>query len=213
MDARTVDKSAAALSELHREGRDTLAVALLGFAGATVASQLAPSLVLPTLVTGAVMALFAGRALLRQRELLDRLTADRDAYAIRGVRMRGERAASMKHRRSFAASIRGLPTYPGVALVGRVAAYRPELALLADQLERPDLALDPFAAVACQRLLTDGQKSPLFNPELPSDALGTYLRQIRAGFESRQPEEEHSIPVGARVPVVRRRGGRAIHLP
>ena len=189
MDARTVDEAAARLNELRRTERDDLAASLLAFAAAAVAARLAPTLALPALAGGIGVLLLAARAYLRRSEMVGRLAADRDAYTIREVSRLGERAAATKSRRSLAASIRSMRSQPGVALADRVNARWEEFELLAEQLERPNLVLDPFAAVACRRLLSDGTESPLFNPELPLETLSDRLRQIRAGFAPRDATE------------------------
>lgn len=185
MDARALERAEARIGELRREARHELAAAALALAFALFATQMRPTLVAPALAGGAIFSLLAARASFRRFELLDRLAAHRDAYAICEIRSRGARASSMKNRHTLAASIRRMPDEPGVALENRVAVCRKELEQLADELDRPELALDAFAAVACERLLTDGGESPLFNPALPVDLLFSRLRQIRAGFEPR----------------------------
>jgi hypothetical protein len=39
--------------------------------------------------------------------------------------------------------------------------------------------------VACTRLLTDLEGSPLLNPALPPEELRSRVRRIRSGFEAR----------------------------
>jgi hypothetical protein len=93
--------------------------------------------------------------------------------------------ASLGHRGVLAGTIR--------SALGGTRPYRParvelaatELGALADQLEDETLALDPYYAVRCHRLLTDGAESPLLNPNLPADGLLSTIRQIRGGFASR----------------------------
>jgi hypothetical protein len=57
-----------------------------------------------------------------------------------------------------------------------------ELDALAAELEDDGLALDPVAAVACVRLLSDLPASPLLNPAAPVSDLRSRIRQIRSGF-------------------------------
>lgn len=185
MYARALDHSAARIRELRRQARDDAAAAAVALAFAAMATQLAPSLALPALAGGLVMLVLAARALLRRSDLLARLAADPDAQAIREVAERGARAAAMENRRSLAAAIRSLPAAPGVALCERVLDCRQELELLADELERGELSLDPVDAARCEQLLSDGRESPLFNPALPAEALHLRLRQIRAGLRPR----------------------------
>ena len=57
-----------------------------------------------------------------------------------------------------------------------------ELDALAFELEDGDLELDPAAAVACMRLLSDVPRSPLLNRELPTEDLRSRVLRIRCGF-------------------------------
>ena len=185
MYARALEQGAARVRELRRQARDDAAAAALALLFAASATQFAPSLVVPALAGALAMLVLAVRALRRRSDLLGRLAADRDAYVIGEVAERGARAAAMESRRSLAAAIRSLPAAPGVALRERVFDCRGELELLADELERGELSLDPVEAVRCRQLLTDGMESPLFNPALPPETLRLRLRQIRAGLRPR----------------------------
>ena len=65
----------------------------------------------------------------------------------------------------------------------RLVAVADELEALASELEDDGLALDPVAAVACVRLLSDIPHSPLLNPAAPVAELRSRILQIRSGFE------------------------------
>ncbi len=58
-----------------------------------------------------------------------------------------------------------------------------ELEALARDLDDRGLALDPAAAVACMRLLTGIEGSPLLDPALPPEDLRSRIYQIRSGFK------------------------------
>jgi hypothetical protein len=75
-------------------------------------------------------------------------------------------------------------TLPGV---DRIRVYREELAELACELADPELTLDPFCAVACERLLSDTTASPLLNATLPPEDIRSRVRQIRVGFTQSEP--------------------------
>lgn len=205
VDARTLEQAEATVGELRREARQDTVVVALALVSALLTTQVRPAVVLPALVVGVAFSFLAARASFRRFQLLDRLAADRDAYAIREIRSRGVRASSMKNRRMLAASIRRMPGEPGVALETRITVCRDELERLADELDRPELTLDAFAAVACERLLSDGGESPLFNPALPVDSLISRLRQIRVGFEPRSPHDPEHVLAWSEMPPT---GGR-----
>lgn len=100
-------------------------------------------------------------------DLLERLSGERDAYAISEVLVFASREATMERRHSFAAFIRGRLRAP---VEGRVIAAAEEFEALASELDDGELALDPACAVAYMRLLSDLAESPLLNPALPPEA-------------------------------------------
>ncbi len=59
-----------------------------------------------------------------------------------------------------------------------------ELEALARDLDDRRLVLEPAAAVACMRLLTSIDASPLFDSALPPEDLRSRVYQIRSGFEA-----------------------------
>ena len=165
----------------HAEREDSVLAALV-FALSLGATRLVPALAVPLAAGGLAMAYLALRAFWRHWALVDRLLLDRDAYQIREVRERAERTATMTNRQLLATSIRTLLQEPFHASRARVRAAAPDLEALAAELDDADLSLDPVCAVACERLLCDGGASPLFNPALPADDTGAWVRRIRAGF-------------------------------
>jgi hypothetical protein len=93
------------------------------------------------------------------------------------------REATMERRQALAGLIRGRLREP---LEARLTAAAEELEALVSDLEESDLALDPACAVACTRLLSDVVQSPLLNPALPPEDLGSCVRRIRSGFRPRR---------------------------
>jgi hypothetical protein len=182
--ARDVDHAAERLLLLHREVRELLALAAVGFAGAIGASQLRPDFALPLLVGGVAALLLSMRAVFQRWDLIDRLVLDRDTYAIAEVRRRAEQAASMESRHALASSIHWLLGHPASQTATRVAAARRELEALAAELEDENLALDPACAVACERLVNNATESPLRNPAMPPEDVRSRLRQILGGFNA-----------------------------
>ncbi len=185
MYARAVDDAAKRLRELRSEEWAAGAMALLAVAASIAVSHHHPGLALGLFVGGAVTAIRAFRATLDRWELVERLKTDRDAYAISEVRRQAAKAAADQNRRRLAAEIRSLLAAPGFAAAPRIEACALPLRELADELDDPSLALDPVAAVACERLLGEGLASPLFNSALPAVDLWAAIRRIQAGFAPR----------------------------
>ena len=88
----------------------------------------------------------------------------------------------MKRRRQYAALTRSWAESPDTALAG----LRDQLDALARELEDATLALDPSAALACRRLLTDPTVSPLFDEIRDVDELRSSIARIRTGFRARR---------------------------
>ena len=53
-------------------------------------------------------------------------------------------------------------------------------------LEDDDLDLAPASAIACVRLISELEQTPLLNPGPPPDELRSRVRQIRSGFTLRR---------------------------
>jgi hypothetical protein len=183
--ARAVDQADARLRELRQEERGELGVAGAALTASVVATQLIPALAAPLFVGGLVVGLRGTRAMWLRWDLLERLSRERDAHVISEVRAFATREATMERRHSFAALVRGRLA----AEDPRLLAVADELGALASELEDDHLALDPVAAVACTRLLSEVSESPLLNPALPTEDLRSRVRQIRAGFTRRSGYE------------------------
>jgi hypothetical protein len=182
MYARAVDDAALRLRELRHDEWDDFGVAALALSLAVVAAEFRPQFALPLFLGGLAVLALGVRALWRRWDLVDRLAGERDTYVIFEVLDYASRETTMERRHSFAALIRGRLRQPGVEFEASVAAAREELEALATELEDAELALDPDRAVACMRLLSDLEGSPLLNSALPPDELRSRVRQIRAGF-------------------------------
>jgi hypothetical protein len=185
MYARAVDEAAERLHTLRQEELGELGLAGIVLAMSLGAAQFRPAFALPLLLGGLYVGATGVRALWRRWDLVDRLAADRDAYAISEIRAYASSMATMQRRRGYAAMIRRRLTDPGLGFEARMAPVAAELAALASELEDGDLELDPACAVACTRLLTDYELSPLLNSALSADDLPSKLRQIRSGFTPR----------------------------
>jgi hypothetical protein len=66
----------------------------------------------------------------------------------------------------------------------RIAAVAQDLEALAIDLDDDSLALEPAAAVATMRLLSEPE-SPLLDRAAPTDELRSRVLQIRSGFRPR----------------------------
>jgi len=179
MYARAIDDAAAELRELRATEREDLGLALVALAASLVATHAAPSIALPLFLGAVWVAVLGLRATIRRFELVQQLWGDRDAYAIREVRKRAEREATLARRRSAASRIRALVEG---AYDERLVEVEPELRALVAELEDARLALDPVAAVVCAQLLTDVVESPLLRPERPVEELRARVTRARAGF-------------------------------
>jgi hypothetical protein len=185
MYAEAVDRASLRLRELHHEEWGDAAIAAVAFGLALLASRLRPSFAVPLVIGGLVLAALAIRTLFRHWAFVDQLLDERDAYVIPEVRARAERSATLERRRSLATSFRIMLDNPGLRTADRITRFGSELSELASELEDEDLALDPFCAVTCERLVLDLDWSPLLNSALPAEDLRSRVRQVRAGFRRR----------------------------
>jgi hypothetical protein len=179
MDARTVDEAASRLRELRHEERDDFGLAALALALSLVATQILPELAVPLFVGGLAVGALGVRAAWHRWEIVDRLVGERAAYVISEIRDRAAHEATMERRRMLAAHVR---TWLDEPVPHRLIVVAAELDALASELDDDELALDPACAVACARLLSDPERSPLLNPALPQDELRSRVRRIRSGF-------------------------------
>jgi hypothetical protein len=185
MDARTVDDAATRLRNLRREEWEDLGLAVLALGLGIAATQVRPSLAVPLFVGGLAVGILGMRALWRRWDLVERLAGERDAYVIAEVREFATREATTERRHCLAVMIRNRLRQPSPLCAERIGAVAEELDALASELDSPELELDPACAVACVRLLSDVEGSPLLNPALPGDELRSRVCQIRSGFRPR----------------------------
>jgi hypothetical protein len=182
MYARAVDESASRLRELRQEERGDFGLAALAIAVSLAATQIRPELALPLFLGGFTVGALGVRAAWQRWEIVDRLAGERDAYVISEIRTRAACEATMERRRTLAAHVR---TWLREPLLNRVRDAAVELEALAVELDDDTLSLDPACAVACARLLSDPEQSPLLNVGLPPEELRSRISQIRSGFVSR----------------------------
>lgn len=191
MYAREVEEARASLKELRLTEREDLVLAALAFGASLLATQLFPQLALPLFLGGVTIGVLGMRAVVRQWDLVDRLTGERDAYVIPQVLECAAREATPERRRSMAATIRSIVPTPGHPNEARIEAVAAELELLAQELEDDALELDPAAAVACMRLFTDvDRRGPLFDEFVPVDELEARIRHVLTGFTPAAPQPE-----------------------
>jgi hypothetical protein len=195
MYARAVDDAALRLRELRHAEREDLMLGAVALAAAVVAAQLRQPLALPLFLGGLGIGLAGLRALWSRWDLVERLSGERDAYVIPEVRSRASREAAMDRRVLHADRIRSWIRCPGPGCEARVGLAATELTALADELADDRLELDPPCAVACLRLLTDPETSPLLDHSLPPAELRSAVVRIRAGFRPRTPPTTTASPV------------------
>ena len=173
MHARAIDDAQVRLLDLRQDEVQDSALAGVALSASLVSTVVCPPLVVPLFVGGLALGVLGVRAIWRRWDLVDRLADDRDAYAITQVREYAARDACMKRRLQYAELTRSW---------ARDASLGDELEGLARELEDPTLELDPSAALACRRLLTDPTVSPLFEDVQDVDELRSFIARIRAGF-------------------------------
>ena len=186
MYARAVEEGAARLRALRHEEWEDLGLGAVALTLAVAATQVWPELALPLFVGGVAVGAKGVRAAWRRWDLVDRLADYVDAHVIPEVLAYASRHTSMERRRTFAGFLRSR------LLTGdeRVAAVAQDLEALALELEDEALALDPVAAVACMRLLSEPD-SPLLARSAPTDELRSRVLQVRSGFKPQ------SLPTGS----------------
>ena len=178
MYARAVDDGAAKLRALRHEEWEDLGLGAVAVALAVFATQVWPELALPLFVGGIAVGVKGVRAAWRRWDLVDRLAGHVDAYVIPEVLAYASRHASMERRRTFASYVRSRL----LTSDKRIAAVARDLEALATELEDDSLALDPAAAVATMRLLSEPE-SALLDRAAPTDELRSKVLQIRSGFK------------------------------
>jgi hypothetical protein len=178
MYARAVDDGAAELRALRHEEWEDLGLGAVTVALAVAATQVLPALAVPLFVGGIVVTIKGVRAAWSRWDLVDRLADERDAYVIPEVLAYASQHASMERRRTYASFVRS-------RLLGsdeRIADVAQDLEALAEELEDDSLDLDPDAAVAAMRLVTETE-SPLLHRAASAAELRSRVLQIRSGFK------------------------------
>ena len=178
MYARAVDDGAAKLRALRHEEWEDLGLGAVAVGLAVFATQVWPELALPLFVGGIAVGVKGVRAAWRRWDLVDRLAGHVDAYVIPEVLAYASRHASLERRRTFASYVRSRL----LTSDKRIAAVAQDLEALATELEDDSLALDPAAAVATMRLLSEPE-SALLDRAAPTDELRSKVLQIRSGFK------------------------------
>ena len=186
MYARAVDDAHARLRELRREEWEGFALGGVVLALALTATQVRPEAAMP-LFLGGLYAWGRGmRALVQRSALVEQLAGDRDAYVIPEVLDYAARQATLDRRHSCAGTLRGRLVEPGAIFEERIRLAREDLEALVSDLEDDDLDLAPASAIACVRLISELEQTPLLNPGPPPDELRSRVRQIRSGFTLRR---------------------------
>jgi hypothetical protein len=178
MDGQAWDDAASQLRDLRREEWEDFAVAGFALAGAVAATHVFPDLAVPLFVGGLALAARGVWVLWHRWDLVDRLAGEPAAYAIPEVLDYASREATLERRRTFATLIGARLREPR----GNVVAVADELEALVAELEDDRLFLEPASAVACMRLLTDLEASPLLNSARSPEELRSHVRRIRCGF-------------------------------
>jgi hypothetical protein len=184
MYARAVEEASTRLRELRHEQWGSLGVGAVALVIAVGATQVYEPLAVPLFVGGIAVGILGVRAMWCRWDLLERLAGERDAQTIADVRAYAAREATAERRRNYAALIRMTLTEPSLAAEAHVSAAAEVLEELASELEDESLALDPACAVACMRLLTDLEASPLLSAARPPEELRSRVLQIRSGFQA-----------------------------
>jgi hypothetical protein len=180
MYARAVEEGAARLRALRHEEWEDLGLGAVAIALALAATQVWPELALPLFVGGIAVGAKGVRAAWHRWDLVDRLAGHVDAYVIPEVLAYASRHASMERRRTYAGFIRCRL----LASSDRISGVAQDLEALAAELDDDSLDLDPVAAVACMRLLSEPE-SPFLDRAAPTDELRSRVLQIRSGFKPR----------------------------
>ena len=185
MYARAVDDATERLRGLRQEVCGDLGLAAVALTLAVAVTQINPDLALPLFLGGIGVGVLGVRAVVLRWELVERLAGERDALVIPEVLAYASREATMERRRTFATMLRRELRPSERSTDPRLTVVADELEALACELEDDTLALEPVAAVACMRLLSDVAGSPLFNPSVPVAELRSRIHQIRSGFGHR----------------------------
>jgi hypothetical protein len=169
--------------------------ALLSGASALLAAVFEPAL--PSLAGPLLFAAIVETAIVYfvasdRRRLTADLATEHAYYAIPDVRRYGERLRSPRARARLAdwlvEAIDDAPDPDSLYLGDRVSEHRRDLLAVAADLRSPALEAHPSTLATCLALLTRGVQSPLYNQQIPADALRAVLLRIRLDFHERRPD-------------------------
>jgi hypothetical protein len=178
-----MEESEARLRELRRAQWEGFGLSALLLAAAFSASLLHLALALPLLFGGLTGTALGIGAAYRRWDLLDRLAAQPDAYAIAEVRALASAETAPQRRHSL--SLRLILNDPGARINARVTGAAEDLEALVHDLDDDELVLDPAAAIACARFVRDPMNSPLLDASSHAEDVRSRVRQIQSGFHPR----------------------------
>ena len=190
MNARATERATLVLRRKRRRTVESAALAAASAALALVAALFSLALAAALGIGAAFELGLAVLAFLGRRELIGRLALQPDAYVLPEVKRYGCRLVRPRERERLARGIMSAldeaqSSQPhSLLLPERLVTYASELEALARELLSPAAHVQPTSAVACLRLLTRGVESPLYNPNLPPEDLGSILYRIRAGIRA-----------------------------
>jgi hypothetical protein len=191
MNARALEAEAECLSRKRRRSIECAALAIACGVLVPFAWELSARLGVAVIVGAAVQAMLSVVAYVTRRDRLEELALDPSAYVIPDVRAFGAWLARPRQRRLLARALASLikdAMRPGNFFLGdRVLRYGRELETIARDLLSPAVRVQPAAAATCRWLLTHGAESPLYDPKLPAEDLGSMLYRILAGMSPAGP--------------------------
>lgn len=189
MDPRSVGPTFDSLHRARQFFIHSLVLAILTLVAAVSAAVWSPNATFPLAVLTAGEAVVVMCAYYAQRDLIQCLALEHEAWQIPAVRRYREWLLKQPVRDRLAASINSLiadaNTPYAFCLADRVALVEDQLRLLARVLATPEISVHPRSLIACLRLLSHGVESPLFNPCVPVEQLQATLIRIRFGIGRR----------------------------
>ncbi|HEY1853142.1 MAG TPA: hypothetical protein VGG40_01015 [Solirubrobacterales bacterium] len=173
------------LAELRQRAHHRLGLGLALAAAGTALLVLGHSAGIPLSIGAAAAALLAALSRDDRSRLLVRLVAQGDAWSIPEVARAARRLVSARERRRLAEGLARAaatvdPRKAEFSLVDAVRAARAHRRLngLAVAFGDEAVAVHPFGAALCRRLLCDAALSPLYNPAIPDAELDRVIDRI-----------------------------------
>ncbi len=180
------------LGALRSQARDFGIACALCIVGAVIAVAVASRLALLFGAVAVGTGVLCARSLLRRRELLVLLLAQRDAYSIDAVRRQASRFATPSRRHRIGAWVRKVvavadgkerpPSTSVRVLDARVRPRRERLLKLADAFDDDAREVHPASVALLHQTLTRPGVSPLYNIGLEEDLLDLVLHRVEAGI-------------------------------